>query len=234
MKSVQPVDDAVRQFDLTVEQAIALQQRLRSRVVLAPPPGFAPKLVAGLDVSMDRGADVAYAGIVVLELPSLRVVDEASVVAPLTFPYVPGLLSFRELPVVAAAWERLRTRPDALVFDGQGIAHPRRFGIACHGGLLFDRPSIGCAKSILVGTHGTLATPRGSRAPLVHRGETVGVAIRLRDGVNPVYVSPGHLVDLDTAVAVVEAVSAGYREPETTRRAHRLVNAARRAAHPST
>lgn len=224
------MDDSLRSFDLGVEQAIALQRQLAARVILVPPRDFAPRLVAGLDVSMDRGSDVAYAGVVVLERPSLRTVDEASVVAPLTFPYVPGLLSFRELPVVAAAWERLATKPDVLIFDGQGIAHPRRFGIACHGGLLFERPSIGCAKSILVGAHAPLATPRGSRAPLVHRGETVGVAIRLRDGVNPVYVSPGHLMDLETAVDVVLAVSAGYREPETTRRAHRLVNAARRAA----
>ncbi|MBV9879789.1 MAG: endonuclease V [Gemmatirosa sp.] len=219
----------VAEFDLTVEQAIARQRALRERVVLAPPPGFAPRLVAGLDVSMDRGSDVAYAGVVVLELPSLQVVDETSIVAPLRFPYVPGLLSFRELPVLAAAWARLRTTPDVLVFDGQGIAHPRRFGIACHGGLLFDRPSIGCAKSILVGTHEPLPSERGARAPLVHRGEIVGTAIRLRAGVHPVYVSPGHLIDLETAVAVIESVSTGFREPETTRRAHRLVNAARTA-----
>jgi deoxyribonuclease V len=157
-------------------------------------------------------------------------VDEASVAAPLRFPYVPGLLSFRELPLIVGAWERLGTRPDVLIFDGQGIAHPRRFGIACHGGVLFDVPSIGCAKSILVGRHEPLAPERGARAPLEHRGEIVGMAIRLRDRVNPVYVSPGHLIDLDTAVDVVLSVSAGYREPETTRRAHKLVNDARRSA----
>ncbi|AHG92037.1 Endonuclease V [Gemmatirosa kalamazoonensis] len=219
-----------RRFDLTVEQAIAQQQALRSRVVLAPPPGFAPRLVAGLDVSMERFGDVGYAGIVVLEQPGLRTVDEASAVAPLRFPYVPGLLSFRELPLIVDVWDRLRTRPDVLIFDGQGIAHPRRFGIACHGGVLFGVPSIGCAKSILVGRHGTLGAERGSRAPLEHRGEIVGMAVRLRDRVNPVYVSPGHLVDLETAVDVVLAASAGYREPETTRRAHRLVNEERRKA----
>jgi deoxyribonuclease V len=215
------------EFDLTVEEAVARQQALRSRVVLRPPPGFAPRLVAGLDVSMDKGSDVGYAGIVVLELPSLRTVEEVAVVAPLRFPYVSGLLSFRELPAVAAAWARLSARPDVLVFDGQGLAHPRRFGIACHGGLLFDRPSLGCAKSILVGTHAPLPPERGAQAPLVHRRETVGVAIRLREGVTPVYVSPGHLIDLETAVDVVLSVASGFREPETTRRAHRLVNAVR-------
>ena len=226
------VPDAA-EFDLTIEEAIARQRALRARVVLEPPPGFSPRLVAGLDVSMDRGAEVAYAGIVVLELPTLRVVDATSVVAPLRFPYVPGLLSFRELPVLAAAWARLRVTPDVLVFDGQGIAHPRRFGIACHGGLLFGRPAIGCAKSILVGTHDPLPPERGARAPLVHRREVVGTAIRLRERVSPIFVSPGHLVDLDTAVAVVESVGTGYREPETTRRAHALVNDARRAAKGS-
>jgi deoxyribonuclease V len=119
-------------------------------------------------------------------------------------------------------------RPDALVFDGQGMAHPRRFGVACHGGVLFGVPSVGCAKSILVGAHGPLGSERGARAALVHRRETVGYAVRLRADVLPVYVSPGHLMDAETAVAVVEAVSAGFREPETTRRAHRLVNAIRK------
>jgi deoxyribonuclease V len=128
---------------------------------------------------------------------------------------------------VAAAWARLDARPDVAIFDGQGYAHPRRFGIACHGGLLFERPTLGCAKSILVGTHEPLPPARGSRAPLVHRREVVGAAIRLRDNVHPVYVSPGHLMDVETAVEVVLSVAAGFREPETTRRAHKLVNAVR-------
>jgi deoxyribonuclease V len=215
------------EFDLTVEEAVARQKALRSRVVLQPPPGFAPRLVAGLDVSMDKGSDVGYAGIVVLALPTLETVEEVAVAVPLPFPYVSGLLSFRELPAVAAAWARLTTRPDVAIFDGQGYAHPRRFGIACHGGLLFGLPTLGCAKTILVGAHEPLPPERGARAPLVHRKETVGVAIRLREGVTPVYVSPGHLIDLETAVEVVLSVASGFREPETTRRAHRLVNAVR-------
>jgi deoxyribonuclease V len=212
----------------TIEEAAAQQNALRARVVLAPPPGFAPRLVAGLDVSMERGSDVGVAGVVVLALPTLETVDEATAVAEVPLPYVPGFLSFRELPPLIAAWERLRTRPDALIFDGQGYSHPRRFGVACHGGLLFGVPSIGCAKSILVGRHDALGPERGARAPLVHRREVVGAALRLRERTNPVFVSPGHLMDVETAVATVTAVSAGFREPETTRRAHRLVNAVRR------
>ncbi len=218
-------------FPTTVEAAAAEQQRLRGLVRFETPPGFAPRLVAGLDVSMERDGDVAFAGVVVLALPSLETVAEATAVARVPMPYVPGFLSFRELPSLALAWERLLAggvRPDALVFDGQGMAHPRRFGVACHGGVLFGVPSVGCAKSILVGTPGPLGPERGARAPLVHRRETVGYAVRLRANVQPVYVSPGHLMDREAAVAVVESVSAGFREPETTRRAHRLVNAVRR------
>jgi deoxyribonuclease V len=210
--------------DLTPAEAVALQRRLREEIVLEPPPGFAPRLVAGADLSMAKGSARAYAGMVVLETGSLRTVEQAGAVAELRFPYVPGLLSFRELPPLALAWQRLRQRPDAIIFDGQGYAHPRRFGLACHGGLLFGIPSVGCAKSILVGQHGPLDLSRGSTAELVHRGEVVGMALRLRDGVRPVYVSAGHLIDLTSAVRLVLAMSAGRREPETTRRAHRLVN----------
>lgn len=218
-----------RDFPTSIEAATAVQQRLREQVVLQPPPDFAPRLIAGLDVSMERDATECVAGVVVLALPTLEVVDQATAVAPVPMPYVPGFLAFRELPAVAAAFDQLTTRPDALIFDGQGIAHPRRFGIACYGGLLFGVPSIGCAKSILVGSHAPLPPERFARAPLVHRRETVGVAIRLRERTLPVFVSPGHLIDLETAVDVVRSVSLGFREPETTRRAHKLVNAVRRA-----
>jgi len=148
--------------------------------------------------------------------------------AEVTFPYVPGLLSFREIPALAVAWQQLPTRPDFLVIDGHGLAHPRRMGIACHAGLVFNLPTIGCAKSLLVGRYGHLGEERGATAPLVHRGEVVGMAVRTRARVSPVYVSPGHCMDLPTAVELVLRL-ADYREPETTRRAHRLVNALRRA-----
>jgi deoxyribonuclease V len=218
-----------RDFPTSIEEATALQERLRRDVVLTPPPGFAPRLVAGLDVSMERDAVECVAGIVVLALPSFEVVDQATAVAPVPMPYVPGFLAFRELPALAVAFDQLTTRPDALIFDGQGLAHPRRFGVACYGGLLFGLPSVGCAKSILVGRHEPLPPEQWARGPLVHRRETVGTAIRLRARTNPVFVSPGHLIDVEGAVALVTSVSAGFREPETTRRAHRLVNAVRRA-----
>jgi len=220
----------VHRWDLTPSEAVALQKELRGQLVLRPPPDFAPRLVAGADVSMDKGSDVAYAGLVVIDVATMDTVDQATVVAPLTFPYVSGLLSFREIPPVTAAWERLRTRPDVVIFDGAGYAHPRRFGLACHAGLLLGVPTVGCAKTILVGTHGPLGTERGAMAPLVHRGETVGMAVRLRDAVTPVYVSAGHLMDLETALRVVLSMATGFREPETTRRAHRLVNAERKRA----
>lgn len=225
-----PPPDPAARWDLTPTEAVAAQRLLRERVVPHPPPGFAPRLVAGADVSVSRFATTGYAGIVVIDARTMETVDEATARVALHFPYVPGLLSFRELPALLAAWARLRVAPDVVLFDGVGYAHPRRFGIACHGGVLLGLPSIGCAKSILVGRHPPLAEAQGATAPLVDRGETVGMAVRLRARVQPVYVSIGHLIDLPTAVAVVRSVSAGYRLPETTRRAHALVNRARRAA----
>jgi deoxyribonuclease V len=214
----------------TAPEAIALQKEMRSRLVLEPPAGFAPRLVAGADISMSRGSAVAYAGIVVIDVATMETVDEAGAASAIVFPYVPGLLSFRELPALEPVWERITRRPDVIVFDGQGYAHPRRFGLACHGGVLFGLPSVGCAKTILVGEHEPVGPERGARAPLVHKGEVVGTAIRLRERAAPVFVSPGHMMDVETAVEVVLTVSAGYREPETTRRAHRAVNAARKGA----
>jgi deoxyribonuclease V len=216
-------------WDLTLAEAREIQNELRERVELRPPPGFEPRTIAGADVSVERFATRGYAGIVTLRAGTLESVEEATSIAELKLPYVPGFLSFRELPALDGAWRKLAAKPDVVIFDGQGFAHPRRFGIACHGGLLWEVPTIGCAKSILVGTHGELGHARGSTAPLVHRGETVGMAVRTRDGVKPVYVSPGHRMDLETAVRIVLSVSPKYREPETTRRSHRLVNEIRRA-----
>ena len=214
----------------SVAEARALQLELRERLELEPPRGFAPRTIAGADLSMSRFSRRGFGGIVVLDAGTLEPVDRAAVEVELTFPYVPGLLSFRELPVLRAAWEGLAVKPDLLVFDGQGYAHPRRFGLACHGGVLFGVPSIGAAKSILVGTHGELGEERGCTAPLVHQDEVVGMAVRTRPGVKPLYVSAGHRMDLQTAVRVVLQLTPRYREPETTRQAHRLVNEARRAA----
>ncbi|ATB35277.1 endonuclease V [Cystobacter fuscus] len=217
-------------WDLTPAQAVALQRELKERVVLRPPEGLKVERVAGADISMSRGEDWASGGFVVLDAETRAPVARASAVTRLGFPYVPGLLSFRELPVLMEAWARLEVRPDVIIFDGQGTAHPRRLGLACHGGLLFGVPSIGCAKSLLVGEHGPLGEERGAVADILHQGEVVGRAVRTRRGVLPVYVSPGHLMDLPTAVEWVLRMTSRYREPETTRHAHRLVNEVRREA----
>ena len=214
----------------TAAEAKAVQFEMLERLVIEAPPGFAPKTIAGADLSMSRFSKRGFGGIVVLDAATLDPVDRCAVETPLVFPYVPGLLSFRELPVLQAAWDGLAVKPELLVFDGQGYAHPRRFGLACHGGVLFDVPSIGAAKSILVGTHGELGEARGSTAPLVHEDEVVGMAVRTRAGVKPLYVSSGHRMDLETAVRIVLRLTPRFREPETTRQAHRLVNEARRAA----
>jgi deoxyribonuclease V len=221
----------VHDWDVTPQQAVALQHSLRERLVLRAPSGLKVSRVAGADISTEKGNDTGYGAFVVLDALSLTPVAQQGAAVTLRFPYVPGLLSFRELPVLAEAWKQLKPVPDLLVFDGQGLAHPRRLGLACHGGLLFGVPSIGCAKSLLVGTHGPLGEERGATAEIRHRGEVIGMAVRTRKGVSPVYVSPGHLMDLPTAVDWVLRLSPRYREPETTRHAHRLVNALRRQAH---
>lgn len=222
--------EPLHRWDLTPKQAVALQRELRERLDPRPPEGLKVERVAGADISMSRGDVWAYGGIVVLDAGTLAPVARSSAAVRLTFPYVPGLLSFRELPVLSEAWTRLEVRPDVLIFDGQVIAHPRRFGLACHGGMLFGVPSIGCAKSLLVGRHGPLGEERGSVADIIHDGEVVGRAVRTRRGVLPVYVSPGHMMDLPTAVELVLRMTSRYREPETTRHAHRLVNEVRRSA----
>jgi deoxyribonuclease V len=217
----------LNRWDVSITEAREIQKQLREQLVHHPPPGFDPRLVAGADLSIARESPRSYAGIVVIEAATMETIAESSAAVDVAFPYIPGYLSFRELPPLAAAWKKLSTRPDAIIFDGHGTAHPRRFGIACHGGLLFDTPSVGCGKSILVGTHGPLGEERGSTTELVHRGEVVGMAVRTRSGVRPVYVSPGHKMDLPTAVELVLRMTTRYREPETTRRSHRLVNAVR-------
>lgn len=215
-------------WNLSPGEAVELQKELRARVRIEPLQG-AVKTVAGADISFNKFSSTIYAGVVVLELPSLRVVDEAGVISETRFPYVPGLLSFRESPAVLEAWEKLSVEPDVVFFDGQGLAHPRRVGIACHAGLFLNRPTVGCAKSVLVGKYEEPAAERGSWSPMIDRGETVGAALRTKNNVAPVYVSPGHLMDLPGAIELALACDGGYRVPEPTRRAHLLVNELRRS-----
>ena len=214
-------------WSLTPHEAVGLQKRLRSQVKITPLEKSI-RTIAGADISFNKFESTVYAGIVVLSLPSLEVVEEVGVVSETKFPYVPGLLSFRETPSVLEAWEKLKTEPDAVMFDGQGIAHPRRVGIASHVGLLIERPTLGCAKSVLVGKYEEPGEERGSWTEMVDKGEVVGAALRTKTRVAPIYVSPGHLIDLEGAVGLTLACDGGYRQPEPTRRAHLLVNALRR------
>ena len=211
-------------WDLTPKEAIALQTALRGRVVRKDRIG-AVRRVAGVDVGFEQDGRVTRAAVAVLEYPGLALVEQVVVRAATAFPYVPGLLSFREAPAVLAAFEEIRVAPDLILYDGQGIAHPRRFGIASHVGLLLDCPSIGVAKSRLVGEHRMPATRRGAWTPLRDAGEVIGAVLRTRAGVKPLYVSIGHRVSLETAVRWTLACVTRYRLPETTRWAHRLASA---------
>lgn len=213
--------------NITPAEAVALQQQLRSQIRIEPLTKPV-QTIAGCDISFNKFEETVYAGIVVLDLETLETVEEAGVVSTATFPYVPGLLSFREIPSLLEAWAKLTTEPDVVMFDGQGIAHPRRIGIASHGGLFLNRPTFGCAKSVLVGKYDEPAPERGSWSPMLHYRDVVGAALRTKKNVNPVYVSPGHLIDLETAIDLTLKCDGGYRIPEPTRRAHNLVNAMRR------
>lgn len=213
----------LHRWDLTPREAIALQQELRTRVRLES-LNHEIETIGGADVSFNKFSETIYAGIVVLSLPDLQIVDQVGLRSTAKFPYVPGLLSFREAPSLLEAWEQLRIKPAALMLDGQGIAHPRRLGIACHVGLWLNLPTLGCAKSILVGRHEPVPPTAGSQMPLVERGELIGVALRTKHHVAPVFVSPGHLLTLSDAVALTLRSTTKYRQPEPTRQAHLLVN----------
>lgn len=215
-------------WDVDTARAKELQLELRERLVLRPPRKFRPRLVAGADLSIVRGRDTGHAALVVVDVTSMETLEEATASVEVDFPYVPGLLSFRELPPLAAAWRRLERRPDAVVFDAHGLAHPRRFGLACHGGLLFDVPALGVAKSVLVGEYEEPAVEKGSTEPLLHEGETVGTVLRSRTDVRPVFVSPGHRMDRRTAVRLALEVTPRYRLAEPVRRAHELANRVRK------
>jgi deoxyribonuclease V len=223
-----PLPHRLHDWDLTPTEAVALQRELAARVDTSTPLGKLD-LVAGCDVSYDRGSPRLHAAVVVVRVADLSVVESVVAHAEVTFPYVPGLLSFREAPPVLAAWERLRIEPDAVMLDAQGIAHPRRLGLACHVGLWLDRPCVGCAKSRLVGKYDEPGPAAGDTSPLTDRGEPVGVVLRTRARAKPVFVSPGHRVDLEGAVAVVKATLSGYRHPVPTRLAHVAANQARSA-----
>jgi deoxyribonuclease V len=211
-------------WTVSPEEAVAIQKRLKGELVLDTPldPG-AIRLVAGVDVSVKE--DQSHAAVVVATYPGFEPVETVLARAPTPFPYVPGLLSFREGPVLEEAFARLRSEPDVFLVDGMGTAHPRRMGIACHMGLWLERPTIGCGKTLLVGRFGDLPQEKGAQAPLVHRGETIGAAVRTRAGTNPMFISPGHRCDIASAVAIVMACSPKWRIPEPIRLAHKAAGA---------
>jgi deoxyribonuclease V len=228
----------LHRWDVTPAEAREIQLRLRNRVERE---GRVQKLscVAGADVALEltglrswqTGEGRAIAGVVVYRFPEMEEIERVSTVRPLRFPYVPGLLSFREIPALLRAFGRLRNAPDLIFCDGHGYAHPRRFGIACHLGMLLGRPTIGVAKSVLVGEYHEPAQRAGSTAPLVdpYSGETLGAVVRTSSGVKPIYVSPGHSISLSRAVELTLAVADGYRIPRPTRDADHFVGAIRRS-----
>lgn len=210
-------------WDITPREAVALQRQLAPQVERTDRlPAL--KLVAGIDVGFEESGHVTRAAVAILAYPSLQPVAQAIARQPTRFPYVPGLLSFREIPAVLAALDQLQTTPDLLLVDGQGLAHPRRLGIACHLGLLTGLPSIGVAKTRLVGEETTPGPNKGDWTPITHKSETIGALLRTRCGVKPIYVSQGHRISLATAIHVVLACTPRYRLPETTRAAHRLAS----------
>lgn len=213
-------------WDVTPKEAIAIQQQLRGEVKLAGPydRDHPPETVAGVDVGFEAANTITRAAVVVLDFPSLEPIEHAIYREPTRFPYVPGLLSFREIPAVLGAMEKLKSLPDLLLCDGQGIAHPRRLGIASHLGLLTGIPSIGVGKSRLIGSYEEPGEEKGSWTPLLDKGETIGAVVRTRSNTKPLYISPGHGIDLESAIYFVLACTRRYKLPETTREAHNLAS----------
>jgi len=210
----------------TIAQAVALQKELAGRVKLTSLK-HKPKIIAGLDCSFGRDKKSIIAAAVVLELPDLRVLETAHAVLDMTFPYVPGLLSFREAPACLEAMRKLQTAPDVVLVDGQGVAHPRRLGLASHLGLFLDIPTIGCAKSRLIGEFEDLPLQKGASVPLLDKGENIGFVVRSRTRVKPLFVSAGHKITHSKAVEVVLSCCARYRLPEPARLAHHKVTSLR-------
>lgn len=204
---------------VTPAQAIEIQKELASQVSRTGNI-VSTRLIAGVDISVDRGAKTGTGAVVVLSYPQLEVVEVKVVTDSIGFPYIPGLLSFRESPLILAACEELTVTPDLVMVDGQGMAHPRRMGLASHLGLCLEVPTIGCAKSRLCGRHEETADTTGSYTELLDNNEVIGAVLRTRVGVNPVYVSIGHKIDLAAAIHWVMACCRGYRLPEPTRLAH--------------
>lgn len=211
-------------WDVTPQEAIAIQHTLRSRIILDDDLPDSVTVIAGVDVGFEQQGRITRAAIAVLSYPQLVLLESRIARRPTSFPYIPGLLSFREIPAILSALDPLERKPQLLLVDGQGYAHPRRLGIASHLGLVTGIPAIGVGKTRLVGTHEPVPDQRGAWVPLIHQQETVGAVLRTRLGCKPLYISPGHRISLMTAVKWVMQCTGRYRLPETTRQAHRLAS----------
>jgi len=209
----------LHEWEVSSARAREIQLSLAKRVVTEDEV-IAPRFIVGIDLSSPNAQGVARGAVVVLRYPEFSIVEVKVAESKITFPYIPGLLSFREAPLILTACEKLCNVPELILIDGQGIAHPRRFGLASHVGLFLDLPTIGCAKSILCGQHQTLGEKAGSHAELIDKGEVIGAALRTKSGVKPIYVSVGHKIDLASALQWVIKCCRGYRLPEPTRLAH--------------
>jgi deoxyribonuclease V len=209
----------LHRWDLSPAQAIALQKDLAGKVIVSGQVTSA-RFVAGADISVPRGSRMARAAIVVLSYPELELVSVETGIGELNFPYIPGLLSFREAPLILEVYERLAVKPDLLFVDGQGIAHPRRLGIASHLGLWLGIPTIGCAKSRLCGEHEAVGLEAGSSVALTDGDDVIGTVLRTKAGAKPLYISTGHMIGLENAVRWTVACARGYRLPEPARLAH--------------
>lgn len=218
-------DERLAGWPTDLATARAMQETVRHRVCEEAPPGFSPRLVAGVDVHFSRDGRIAFAAAAVLEAASLELVESAQVALPVSFPYRTGFLSFREVPVALAVLGLLATPHDLVIVDGQGLAHPRRCGFASHLGVLLDHPTVGVAKSRLIGQFVEPAPERGAASPLHDKAEIVGAVVRSKAGCRPLFVSVGHRIDLDGAIAAVLALTGRYRLPEPTRLADRLSRA---------
>lgn len=214
---------AMHSWKLSEEEAIQLQQKL-ARQVITEDQLADVQYVAGVDVAYSKHSDKLIAAVVILEADSLKVAESVVVEDHVQFPYIPGLFSFRELPPVIKAFQQIQTPPQLIVCDGQGLAHPRSFGLASHLGVLFDMPAIGCGKTRLLGEFEEPSLVRGSVSPLVDHGKVIGSVVRTQDGIKPIFVSVGHKISLATACDWILKLAPRYRLPETTRQADQLVN----------
>jgi deoxyribonuclease V len=219
-------------WNVTPREAMKIQEALKLQVVLQGAPGDI-RLVAGADIALDKETNKGYAGVIVFRFPELIEVERRHAVKELTFPYIPGLLAFREAPVLLQAFSELQHEPDVVILDGQGIAHPRRMGIASHMGLLLDIPSIGCAKSRLVGSFEEPGPHAGEYTLLMDADEVIGAVLRTRDNVNPVFISPGHKIDLSASIEIIMKCVDGYRIPKPTRLADHFVGQIKKGLPPS-